>query len=349
MPDVQEVFRMATQKVRPEAGFTDRQLEQQRRRARNRKAAALALMAALGVAAAVFSVSLAGDEERSQPAVPSTPPPAPSPAPDDIYTIDLNSGEMTPLPETLQGGDVSPDGTMLAYDVWTNPDEGEAYIADIDGTGVREIGSTTEDAFGASWSPDGSLLVYQGRDSVGGNSSNEVGDLYVLDVTTGEVRQITDLGPMTAHWFYLSPSFSPDGRSILYQMARDSDPCNTRWDLWTVPVAGGESTIVRRDAAMGRYSPDGRSLAYLDAPRGEGCDGASSSLWLADADGADPRLLVDQATSDVRWSPDGTRIAFSGDDGVHVVDVATGESVRVGDGSISDWLDDDTLVVAPSG
>ena len=344
MPDVQEVFRMATQKVRPDAGFTDRQLDHQRRRARNRKAGALALAAALGVAAAVFAISLAGDEERSKPAVQ----PAPSPAPDVAYTIDLNSGEMTPLPETLHGGDevqVSPDGTTLAYTVWGSPQEGASYVANVDGTGVREIGSRNEDAFAPSWSPDGSLLVYQGR--TGGVGENEVGDLYVVDVTTEEVRQITDLGPMTAFWFYLSPSFSPDGETIIFQMARGSDRCDSRWDLWSVPVAGGEPTIVRRDAAMGLYSPDGRTLAYLDAPRGEGCSGWSSSLWLADADGGDPRLLVDRAGDLVRWSPDGTRIAFSGDGEIHVVDVATGESSHVADGGSADWLDDDTLVVAP--
>ena len=43
MPEMQEVFRMATQKVRPDPGFVDRQYENQRRQSRRRKAGALAL------------------------------------------------------------------------------------------------------------------------------------------------------------------------------------------------------------------------------------------------------------------------------------------------------------------
>ena len=51
MPEVQEVFRMATQEVRPDDGFVERQQAQQRRRARNQKLGALALVAALGIGA----------------------------------------------------------------------------------------------------------------------------------------------------------------------------------------------------------------------------------------------------------------------------------------------------------
>ena len=48
MPDVQEVFRMSTQKVRPDPGFTERQEQRQRRTARNRKLGAFAVVAVIG-------------------------------------------------------------------------------------------------------------------------------------------------------------------------------------------------------------------------------------------------------------------------------------------------------------
>ncbi len=56
MPDVQEVFRMATQKVRPEPGFVDRQFKEQRRRSRNRRFGTLAMAAMLGVVAVVVVI-----------------------------------------------------------------------------------------------------------------------------------------------------------------------------------------------------------------------------------------------------------------------------------------------------
>jgi len=69
MPDVQEVFRTATQKVRPEQGFVDRQLDRQRRRVRNRRMAAITVVAAIALVAAILiDRELPGD--RTQPATP---------------------------------------------------------------------------------------------------------------------------------------------------------------------------------------------------------------------------------------------------------------------------------------
>jgi hypothetical protein len=53
MPDLREVFQMSTQKVRPDRGFTERQEFRQRRRTRNRKIGAYAIVAAIFVIAAI--------------------------------------------------------------------------------------------------------------------------------------------------------------------------------------------------------------------------------------------------------------------------------------------------------
>jgi hypothetical protein len=47
-------------------------------------------------------------------------------------------------------------------------------------------------------------------------------------------------------------------------------------------------------------------------------------------------------------SPDGTKIAYMNGNSVYVVEVATGESSKVTEGTWPAWLDDDTLVVTPS-
>jgi hypothetical protein len=67
MPDVQEVFRMATQKVRPEPGFVDRQLDNQRRRARNRRNGAIALVAIVALAATVIAIRALDGGTGTQP------------------------------------------------------------------------------------------------------------------------------------------------------------------------------------------------------------------------------------------------------------------------------------------
>jgi Tol biopolymer transport system component len=144
----------------------------------------------------------------------------------------------------------------------------------------------------------------------------------------------------------MAPSFTADGQMIIFQMPRGpNDDVNTRSDLWSVPVAGGEPTLVVHNASMGVYAPDGGTLAYLDSPRGYW---TSSRLMLADVDGSDPRLLAHgHLINFPRWSPDGTRIAHTDADGIHVVDVSTGESSLVAKGSRSDWFGDNALVVVP--
>lgn len=66
MPDVQEVFRMATQKIRPDEGYVDRQLSRQRASTRNRKLGAVALAAVIGFIGfvAVVRAMNEGAEER---------------------------------------------------------------------------------------------------------------------------------------------------------------------------------------------------------------------------------------------------------------------------------------------
>ncbi len=80
MPEVQEVFRMATQKVQPDPGALERQHRDQRRRVARKKTAVYALVAALVVAGVVIGINALPSDD-SQPATGSTPTPVPTPTP----------------------------------------------------------------------------------------------------------------------------------------------------------------------------------------------------------------------------------------------------------------------------
>src|SRR5262245_29392188 len=80
MPDVQEVFRMATTKVRPEAGFVDRQHREQRRRNRNRRLGSYALVALIALVGGAVVLRSIGDGSAPKPAV------RPSPVPVEVAT-----------------------------------------------------------------------------------------------------------------------------------------------------------------------------------------------------------------------------------------------------------------------
>jgi Tol biopolymer transport system component len=259
------------------------------------------------------------------------------------FFLDLRTGVATPLPEGIPAGTIyapSPDGTMLA----TNPccsSSDPVWISNIDGTGARTLTPDDVDGYGARWSPNGSMLVYQGRDG----ATQELGNLFVVGVTSGATTQITNLEPASHGWWFMAPSFSPDGRRIIFHMPRGRG-ADTRWDIWTVPVAGGEPTLMVPDASTGVYGPDGEQLSYLDSPRGVW---SSSRLMVADAAGSAPKVLVQgDEIAFPRWSPSGTSIAYADGDEIFVVDVSSGVSTKVADGGWVEWLDDDTLVISPS-
>jgi Tol biopolymer transport system component len=342
MPELREVFEMTTRQVEPDVDAWREQERHQRRSSRNKRIGAIAVAAAIGLVAVVFVLM-----NRTEPST-NTPAANPSPRPLPEFSVpslvDLQTGGVTPLPESILGGSLyftSPDRTMFVINsccYTPNP----VSIASVDGTGVRQITPDGIDGFGARWSPDGSMLVYQQRDG----ATQEIGNLFVVDVATGKATQITDLDPENYGYWALHPSFSPDGQTIIFHMPRGpNDEVSTRWDLWSVPVAGGEPTLVVRNASMGVYAPDGGTLAYLDSPRG---DWTSSRLMVADVGLQRLRLRVQGDRIEFpRWSPDGTRIAYTDADGIHVVDVSTGEASLVAEGGTSDWFGDDTLVVVP--
>jgi Tol biopolymer transport system component len=144
----------------------------------------------------------------------------------------------------------------------------------------------------------------------------------------------------------MSPTFSPDGSTIIYSAHRQGGD-----QILAVPVAGGASVpMVGGDGAYAQHpalSPDGSLLSYVCGDEGEG----STGICLANADGSGARVFVPVAFAEYPgWSPDGTRIVYwSWQSDVYVVDVATGEETPVptkgGLGAFPAWLDNHTLIV----
>jgi hypothetical protein len=101
MTEVQEVFRMATQKVRPDPGFEERQYDYRRKKERNRKIGVFAFVAGMGAVAAVLVLRSAAERE-SQPAA--------TPAPTRVGFIGLPPEGAVPS---------APGGGELVLSYWT--------------------------------------------------------------------------------------------------------------------------------------------------------------------------------------------------------------------------------------
>jgi dipeptidyl aminopeptidase/acylaminoacyl peptidase len=340
MPDVQEVFRMATQKVRPEPGFVDRQFDHQRRRSRNRRNGAIVVVAALVFAGAAIMIRTASDGTERVPG--GRPTSDPQVVPEVDYVLDLDTGTMTPLPDVIvdsvdpEYAAMSPDRSAIAYVAPGDDGNLQIFVANLDGTGGRQL-TNDRGAYAPAWSPDGTTIAYEGY------GDGSVHNLFVVDVATGATSQVTTFELVQA----FGTQFSPDGATLVY--AGGDKGLAVR----TVPVAGGRSTLLVgpgpdfADAGNGSLSPDGTLLSF--AASGSTTD-MQPDRWVSNADGSDPRLLVEggaflECIPAGTWSPDGTRIVCSGGGDVVVIDVATGGTTTVADGSGAIWVDDHSLLI----
>ena len=101
---------------------------------------------------------------------------------------------------------------------------------------------------------------------------------------------------------WLSLDLSPDGRTIVFELLGD---------LYTLPIEGGKATRITSGQAFDaqpHYSPDGKSIVFV-SDRSQ-----SDNLWIANADGSDPRALTrenDQKFQSPTFTPDGKYVVAS--------------------------------------
>jgi dipeptidyl aminopeptidase/acylaminoacyl peptidase len=111
--------------------------------------------------------------------------------------------------------------------------------------------------------------------------------------------------------FVSDPQICPDGRRIAFVVTTLSEARDEYLStIWIVNADGGEPRPFtrgpRRDTAP-RWSPDGRSLAFVSEREKKG----KGQLYVMPADGGEPLRLTDlrHGVSSPAWSPDGTRLA----------------------------------------
>jgi len=106
------------------------------------------------------------------------------------------------------------------------------------------------------------------------------------------------------------PQPSPDGAWVAYaRRVYDAGANTSHSNLWLVPAAGGASrrlTTARAMDTQPRWSPDGRSIAFLSDR------GGRTQVWGIDMSG-EARPLTDVAVDveSFQWSPSGDRLCFA--------------------------------------
>jgi hypothetical protein len=210
-----------------------------------------------------------------------------------LAAADLKSGDvrvMTILDDGARNfhAQPSPDGTRVAFDSDRDGERG-VYIANRDGTGERRISGP---GFAAvpTWSPDGTRLAF-----IRGEAHRpHVWNLWLLDIDTTATRRLTSFRfgqTWSASWFsdgrricythedrlivrdlnsgstreYASPvlhrlvrtpAVSPDGRHVMFQVARSG-----AW-LLDLDTASMRCVLTDPTAEEFAWSPDGRRVAF---------------------------------------------------------------------------------------
>jgi Tol biopolymer transport system component len=236
----------------------------------------------------------------------------------DIWLVDVQTGDQRQLTTDVRNDRDprwSPDGRWVAF----TSDRGgqtDLWIVSAQGGEARRATNDLAVEGEPEWSPDGSTLYY--------GSVDETEQLQVTTLDGSESRPL-------AGWdgYQIGDAVvSPDGSTVLFESNRSG-----HWDLWSVPLAGGDPVPFATSAFSDgdpQYSPDGSQVAFMS------WRGGSGDVWVTTTAGSEPRRLTDWPSFEgfPTWSPDGSMMAFVSDrDGsqrdVWVVPAAGGEPRRL--------------------
>ncbi len=212
------------------------------------------------------------------------------------------SGELEWESETdpsVLGGDISPDGDRVAFSTaeageWP-PTGGDILLADSDWS--DEVNLTEIAGLGGvncrpKWSPDGAMIAFVHSDPVEGELPCDAGEyLWVMFADGSGAHQVTPEGAPPIYGF----TWSPDSSRLAGRWTVSDGPAAFTTDIWGTDIRPLPNVSSGID-----WSPDGAMLVSRGGAETEvdGQPGQRNYLVLTNADGGDPRVLVEQFVSD---------------------------------------------------
>lgn len=181
------------------------------------------------------------------------------------------------------------------------------FSMNADGSNAARLTDGESAEFDPARSPDRMRIAFGSIEP-----KTDVGSICLIDA---DGKHRTQLTPGVAKTLALGPAWSPDGNRIAYYTVTDPAPETGMAAKGTVHVmdADGKNDRSLGDGLHPVWSPDGKSLYFSLGDGGRG-PYVLPALYRMNADGTDRQQLARRGIAG-GWSPDGSRLAYTGDAG----------------------------------
>lgn len=208
------------------------------------------------------------------------------------------------------------NGKITFYSPVTLDDtEQEVYTINPDGTGLAQVTSNSLADANPQWAPSGNKVAYDRYVDV----TNQQ-DIYTQSIASdgsGSGTATVVSGANTPAREF-DPSWNPDGDTIAYHRCHldVSDDCDSPYQIYTVPAAGGSATRITSIATHADTEPTWRKDgAYLVFGRRQTSDDARSIQIAQPVAGGGTITEVDTGAADSmgspQWSPTENKVVYA--------------------------------------
>jgi len=235
-----------------------------------------------------------------------------------LYLLDTERATVQPVTSgTLdqRSPSVSPDGERIAFA--EGSEDFDLIDVALDGSEVRTLLATARSETRPSWSPTGKQLLY----ITNARGASEIWERSIDDAWTRPVVK-QDIDDPLRRRVLQRPSYSPDGRRIVYELL------GTTHSIYVASAADGRGVPLDQDSPdqhSPAWSPDGKWIAY------QRLHGTSWELVKVPSGGGTPVALAVAPAGGgdhTAWSPSGAWIAHVLGGALHLTSADDGHAQK---------------------